>query len=108
MKYALIKNSKVVNVIESSPEFNEIIQSQYDAIVQADNVPVFIGQNYQNGIFEKKARIDNRTWSEKRRDEYPSPYLVAEALIEKEMGRPEKLEEIKTLRQSVIDKYPKV
>lgn len=54
-----------------------------------------------------EADIDKSKYKELREKEYPSIQDIVVALIEKEEGRPEALEALKTLRAAIKIKYPK-
>ena len=53
MKYALIKNQKVENVIVADGTFVESIKNEWDSIISVDeSAPVSIGWIYVNNTFE--------------------------------------------------------
>lgn len=52
MKYAVIKNSKVTNIIEATAEFIAKQSSQFDKAVEIDGSErVFVGQDYVDNKF---------------------------------------------------------
>jgi hypothetical protein len=107
MKYAIVKDSAVKNIIEwdGSSEFNvdgELIQADANAK---------IGGVWDGNVFsfvEPEPEPDTRTYAEKRQAEYPSidELIVAlwEGVVEERMASVTKLE---GMRQAVKTKYPK-
>lgn len=55
MRYALIKNNEVQNIIEAEEDFITLIEAEYDAVVNLENIqdPVSIGWQYTGGNFTK-------------------------------------------------------
>jgi hypothetical protein len=51
MKYALIKNSLVENIIVADSDFISSIMGDYDSIIDVDEINAFIGQEYTDGQF---------------------------------------------------------
>jgi hypothetical protein len=52
MKFALIKDSKVFNIIEADDDFISSIVNEYEAAINVENISsVFIGQEYVNNEF---------------------------------------------------------
>jgi hypothetical protein len=108
MKYAIVKDSAVKNIIEwdGSSEFNvdgELIQADANAK---------IGGVWDGNVFsfvEPEPEPDTRTYAEKRQAEYPSidELIVAlwEGVVEERMASVTALE---GLRQAVKTKYPKI
>ena len=109
MKYILIKGGKVDNLIEADEEFAQQIQKSGGIVHLVPNGSfATLGQSFEAGsLVEPPMPVDTRTWSEKRRDEYPSFQQIIEALIEREMGRPEQLAQVILQRIAVMAKYPK-
>jgi len=107
MKYAIVKDSNVKNIIEwdGVSEFNvdgELIQVDANAK---------IGGLWDGNVFsfvEPEPEPDTRTYAEKRQAEYPSinELVVAlwEGVVEERMASVTALE---GLRQAVKTKYPK-
>ena len=107
MKYAIVKDSAVKNIIEwdGVSEFNvdgELIQADANAK---------IGGSWDGNVFsfvEPEPEPDTRTYAEKRQAEYPSinELIVAlwEGVVEERMASVTALE---GLRQAVKTKYPK-
>ena len=107
MKYAIVKDSNVKNIIEwdGVSEFNvdgELIQVDANAK---------IGGSWDGNVFsfvEPEPEPDTRTYAEKRQAEYPSinELVVAlwEGVVEERMASVTALE---GLRQAVKTKYPK-
>ena len=107
MKYAIVKDSAVKNIIEwdGVSEFNvdgELIQADANAK---------IGGSWDGNVFsfvEPEPKPDTRTYAEKRQAEYPSidELVVAlwEGVVEERMASVTALE---GLRQAVKTKYPK-
>ena len=107
MKYAIVKDSNVKNIIEwdGVSEFNvdgELIQVDANAK---------IGGSWDGNVFsfvEPEPEPDTRTYAEKRQSEYPSidELIVAlwEGVVEERMASVTALE---GLRQAVKTKHPK-
>jgi len=61
-----------------------------------------------NKIAETRAKKEKTAWKENRKREFSAiDYLFIEASVEKEDGRPEKMQEYKALRKEIKEKYPK-
>ena len=104
MKYAIVKNSTVTNIIEwdGSNEYT----ADGEIIVADDNA--YIGGTYDGSFIARPVEPDNRTYAEKRRDAYPplNDLIVAlwEGVVEERMAS---ILELEAQRQAVKAKHPK-
>jgi len=107
MKYAIVKDSAVKNIIE----WDGVSEFNVDGkLIQAD-ANAKIGGSWDGNVFsfvEPEPEPDTRTYAEKRQAEYPSidELVVAlwEGVVEERMASVTALE---GLRQAVKTKYPK-
>lgn len=104
MKYAIVKDSLVTNIVEwdGSSEYNadgELIQADANA---------WIGGEYNGSFVARPTEPDNSTYAEKRKAEYPTTdeLVVAlwEAVIEERMASSIDLQGKRT---AIKEKYPK-
>ena len=105
MKYAIVKNSIVTNMVEwdGSSEYTvtdgELIQADENA---------WIGGEYNGSFVARPVEPDTSTYADKRKAEYPSidDLVVAmwEGVVEERMASVTRLE---GLRQAIKTKYPK-
>lgn len=104
MKYAIVKDSLVTNIVEwdGSSEYNadgELIQADANA---------WIGGEYNGSFVARPTEPDNSTYAEKRKAEYPTidELVVAlwEAVIEERMASSIDLQGKRT---AIKEKYPK-
>ena len=107
MKYAIVKNSLVTNIIEWDGVSEYTVDGE---LIQAD-ANAKIGGSWDGNVFsfvEPEPEPDTRTYAEKRQAEYPSidELIVAlwEGVVEERMASVTALE---GLRQAVKTKYPK-
>jgi len=69
MKYAIVKNSLVINIVEWDGESEYTVDGE---LVQADD-KAHIGGTYDGSSFSAPAAlVDNRTYAEKRAVAYPT------------------------------------
>jgi len=105
MRYAIVKNSIVTNMVEwdGSSEYTvtdgELIQADENA---------WIGGEYNGSFVARPVEPDTSTYADKRKAEYPSidDLVVAmwEGVVEERMASVTRLE---GLRQAIKTKYPK-
>lgn len=107
MKYAIVKNNEVTNIVEwdGESDFNpdgELVEATEDTKIGGSwdgNVFTFVTPN---------PGPDTRTYDEKRKAEYPSieelTVALWEAVVEERLASAQALE---TKRQAVKTKYPK-
>ncbi len=104
MKYAIVKNSLVTNIVE----WDGVSEYQVDGdlILADDNA--YIGGEYNGSFVSRPVEPDTRTYADKRRSEYPSidELVVAlwEGVVEERMASVTRLEGV---RQAIKQKYPK-
>jgi len=83
MKYAIVKDSIVTNIVEWDGESEYTVDGE---LVQADD-KAHVGGTYDGSSFSAPAAsADNRTYAEKRAVAYPSVTDFMEAYTEKEIG----------------------
>ena len=104
MKYAIVKDSVVKNIVEWDGE------SEYQAdgeLIQADE-NAWIGGEYNGSFVARPPTPDNSTYAEKRQAEYPTLAEITvalwEAVIEERMASSIDLQ---SKRAAVKEKYPK-
>ncbi len=107
MKYAVVKNNEVTNIVEWD---GESIYSPDGELVAATE-DTKIGGSWDGNVFTfvtPEPPPDTRTYDEKRKSEYPSiddlSVALWEAVVEERLASSQALE-IK--RQAVKTKYPK-
>ena len=63
MLYALIKNSKVINIIDADQSFADTLTGDFDAVIQTDAAT--IGDDYIDGIFAAQTPAPQPPWTKK-------------------------------------------
>ena len=105
MKYAIVKNSLVTNIVEWDGSSEYQVDGE---LVQAD-ANAWIGGTYNGSFVARPVEPDTSTYADKRKAEYPSldELVVAmwEGVVEERMASVTRLE---GLRQAIKTKYPKV
>jgi len=74
MRYALIKNNKVVDLIEADAAFMAGL-SGYDAKVEADSLNVGVGDNYDGAIFTRAPSAVNAVITQ---DQFQDLFTISE------------------------------
>jgi len=107
MKYAIVKNNEVTNIVEWDGESNFAPDGELVAATEDTK----IGGSWDGNVFtfvEPDPGPDTRTYDEKRKDEYPSiddlTVALWEAVVEEPLASAQALE---AERQAVKAKYPK-
>jgi len=107
MKYAIVKNNEVTNIVEWDGESNFAPDGELVAATEDTK----IGGSWDGNVFtfvEPDPGPDTRTYDEKRKDEYPSiddlTVALWEAVVEERLASAQALE---AERQAVKAKYPK-
>ena len=107
MKYAIVKNNEVTNIVEWDGESNFAPDGELVAATEDTK----IGGSWDGNVFtfvEPDPGPDTRTYDEKRKDEYPSiddlTVALWEAVVEERLASAQALE---VERQAVKAKYPK-
>tara|TARA_R100001510_G_C7647670_1_gene205019 strand:+ start:1333 stop:1644 length:312 start_codon:yes stop_codon:yes gene_type:complete len=103
MKKILVKNNLVVDVSDAEFEVHENVGTWQDC--SNDDVQKDWTVN-ADGSVEPFVVVD-KTYSDKRKKEYPSYGNVIDALFKKEAGDSTEWDTLATDRQAVKDKYPK-
>jgi hypothetical protein len=104
MQHAIIKNGSVQNIVE----WDGVSEFQVDGELVAIDENAYIGGEYDGAFVPRPPEPDNRTYVDKRRDEYPhlDDLIVAlwEGVVEERM---EAVVDLEGKRQAVKQKYPK-
>jgi len=107
MKYAIVKNNEVTNIVEWDGESNFAPDGELVAATEDTK----IGGSWDGNVFtfvEPDPGPDTRTYDEKRKDESPSiddlTVALWEAVVEERLASAQALE---AERQAVKAKYPK-
>jgi len=97
MKYAIVKNSLVTNIVE----WDGVSEYQVDGdlILADDNA--YIGGEYNGSFVSRPVEPDTRTYADKRRAEYPSIEECVHAILDDD------LEALQAKRAEVKARYPK-
>jgi hypothetical protein len=108
-RFARVENGIVREVIVAKelPEFHEDIRKQFS------EAPANVkeGWTFDGEAFTPPNPADEKGWEEKRRDAILSEWPLhkqLEAFVEREMGRPEKLEQLKEHMLYVRNNFPKL
>jgi hypothetical protein len=104
MKYAIVKDSLVTNMVEWDGESEYQVDGE---LIQAD-ANAYIGGEYNGSFIARPIEPDTSTYADKRQAEYPSidELVVAlwEGVVEERMASVTALEGV---RQAIKEKYPK-